>query len=84
MKVFYLLNLVVLGSFLVCQTHTQQPDLSIEYRQSSTFNIIQNFREPKKILFYCVGGGSSHTHWVLSILNELNSRGHNTSYITMV
>lgn len=52
--------------------------------ESSAFDMFQNFREPKKIAFSALMGGSSHIHWVISILDELNSRGHETTFITKV
>ncbi|CAO3585752.1 unnamed protein product [Absidia cylindrospora] len=37
------------------------------------------FISPRNIGFGAVGGGSSHYFWVLEILKELRSRGHNTT-----
>ncbi|KAL7313971.1 hypothetical protein PS15m_007636 [Mucor circinelloides] len=41
-----------------------------------------SFRQPKKIAFNVFSGGSSHTNWVLSILEELSIRGHTTTFLT--
>ncbi|KAL9540944.1 hypothetical protein PS6_010526 [Mucor atramentarius] len=41
--------------------------------------MIQTFREPKKIAFGALMGGASHINWVLSILDELTTRNH-TAY----
>jgi UDP:flavonoid glycosyltransferase YjiC (YdhE family) len=48
------------------------------------FSLDQTFREPKNILFGTMGGGSSHINWVLSILDELSTRGHNITFVTHV
>jgi hypothetical protein len=50
----------------------------------SIFELVQNFRESKNIMFSCMYGGSSHVVWVLSILEELSNRGHSTFFITRV
>ncbi|KAI8380716.1 hypothetical protein BD560DRAFT_386907 [Blakeslea trispora] len=36
----------------------------------------------KNVIFYACIGGASHYNWVLSILDELGSRGHNVSFLT--
>lgn len=38
----------------------------------------------KHIAFSASIGGSSHHHWVLSIMDNLAQRGHNLSYLTTV
>ncbi|GAN01151.1 UDP-glucosyl transferase family protein [Mucor ambiguus] len=43
---------------------------------------LQTFRQPKKIAFSVFSGGSSHTNWVLSIIEELSKRGHTTTFLT--
>lgn len=81
-------NLILWGSSVIKlgSAHNDQIEKQqIQHiEQAATFDMVQNFREPKKILFSCMVGGSSHVHWVLSILDELDSRGHNTSFITKV
>ncbi|KAI7905328.1 uncharacterized protein BX663DRAFT_469250 [Cokeromyces recurvatus] len=44
--------------------------------------LVENFREPKNIMFASSFGGSSHATWVLSILDELYHRGHNITYVS--
>lgn len=46
--------------------------------------MLQTFREPKNIAFSALMGGSSHINWVLSILDELTTRGHTTFFVTKV
>ncbi|KAG1401656.1 hypothetical protein G6F60_006242 [Rhizopus arrhizus] len=50
--------------------------------QENVLDLVQTFREPKNILFSVNMGGSSHSVWVLSILEELAARGHHTKYFT--
>jgi hypothetical protein len=50
----------------------------------TTFELVENFRESKNIMFGCMYGGSSHVIWVLSILEELSHRGHSTFFLTRV
>ncbi|KAG1448890.1 hypothetical protein G6F56_008814 [Rhizopus delemar] len=51
--------------------------LAISYvRLESTFDLTPDYHVPKTIMFSCSIGGSSHVQWVLSILEELTSRGH--------
>lgn len=38
----------------------------------------------KNVAFFAVFGGSSHINWVLNIMDELGSRGHNATFITSV
>jgi hypothetical protein len=87
MKSYYLLTFVLFGGGLLKPVYTQNDFEDQQLRaieQSSTFEMFQDFRQPKRILFSCTRGGSSHVHWVISILNELDSRGHNTSFLTKV
>lgn len=52
---------------------------------TSTFEVLDSFREPKNIAFSALIGGSSHSVWVLSILNELAvNRGHKAFFFTRV
>lgn len=51
---------------------------------ATTFEIIENYRERKNIMFSAMFGGSSHIVWVLEILEQLSSRGHSTFYVTRV
>ncbi|KAI7869634.1 hypothetical protein K492DRAFT_201138 [Lichtheimia hyalospora FSU 10163] len=37
---------------------------------------------PKNILFSSVGGGASHSTWVIRILDQLHNRGHNVFFAT--
>lgn len=46
--------------------------------------LIENYNEPKHIMFMTTFGGSSHVSWVLSILDELSKRGHKITYVTRV
>ncbi|PHZ15719.1 UDP-Glycosyltransferase/glycogen phosphorylase [Rhizopus microsporus ATCC 52813] len=50
--------------------------------EQTTFDLEPDFRTQKNILFSCSAGGSSHIVWVLSILEELQVRGHHTIYYT--
>lgn len=51
----------------------------------STFEVLNSFRKPKNIAFSALFGGSSHSVWVLSILNELAiNRGHKAFFVTRV
>jgi hypothetical protein len=72
---FFALASSVLGSDE--QRRQQEP-------QTSTFEIVENYSDPRNILFGAMHGGSSHINWVLEILEELSSRGHSTFYITRV
>lgn len=88
MQLHKIISLLLLGATLsdvvyAHNKHIEHQQLQ-HIEQSTAFNMFQNFREPKKIVFSSLMGGSSHNHWVISILNELNMRGHDTSYITMV
>lgn len=51
---------------------------------TSSFQVADNFRTSKNIMFSCMYGGSSHVNWVLTILEELSSRGHSTFFQTKV
>lgn len=88
MKFQNILPLAIVGSSLsqlvsaINEKTEVQQILQIE--ESVTFDMPQDFRETKKVLFSAMFGGSSHVHWVISILDELSSRGHNTSFITKV
>lgn len=48
----------------------------------TTYQVTDNFRTSKNILFSCMYGGSSHVNWVLTILEELSNRGHSTFFQT--
>lgn len=50
----------------------------------TTYQVTDNFRTSKNILFSCMYGGSSHVNWVLTILEELSNRGHSTFFQTKV
>ncbi|CEG78476.1 hypothetical protein RMATCC62417_13078 [Rhizopus microsporus] len=50
--------------------------------EQTTFDLEPDFRTRKNILFSAGFGGSSHVVWVLSILEELQARGHHTIYYT--
>ncbi|KAG1278110.1 hypothetical protein G6F66_012138 [Rhizopus arrhizus] len=50
--------------------------------QENILDLVQTFREPKNILFSVSMGGSSHSVWVLSILEELAARGHHAKFFT--
>ncbi|KAI8344700.1 hypothetical protein BC941DRAFT_341472 [Chlamydoabsidia padenii] len=50
--------------------------------KSSVITPRTDFRSPKIIGFAAVGGGSSHYHWVLEILQDLHTRGHQTTMYT--
>lgn len=59
-------------------------DMEQQQLKQSSFDQAQTFRRPKKIAFSSLMGGSSHSHWVISIMDELHTRGHEVSYITKV
>ncbi|CEG74966.1 hypothetical protein RMATCC62417_10085 [Rhizopus microsporus] len=44
--------------------------------------LVEDYFEPKHVMFMSTFGGSSHVNWVLSILNELSKRGHRITYVT--
>jgi hypothetical protein len=70
---FSLLSASLLSLFLISPSAaTEEPIIS------------QTFREPKNIAFAGGLSGSSHYTWVLSIMNELAERGHNTTFFTKV
>lgn len=46
--------------------------------------LVEDYFEPKHVMFMSTFGGSSHVNWVLSILNELSKRGHRITYVTRV
>ncbi|KAI8369805.1 hypothetical protein EDC96DRAFT_503447 [Choanephora cucurbitarum] len=52
---------------------SQATDLETTYHQDLGF---------KKVAFFASIGGSSHYNWVLSICDELGSRGHNVTFLT--
>lgn len=59
--------------------------LAISYvRLESTFDLTPDYHVPKTIMFSCSIGGSSHVQWVLSILEELTSRGHRAIFYATV
>lgn len=74
MKILLSLALLLISS---CSIVTCSPD------QQAT-ETLQSFRRPKNIAFAVFAGGSSHTEWVLSIMEELSERGHHTTYLTRV
>ncbi|KAI8884523.1 glycosyltransferase family 1 protein [Backusella circina FSU 941] len=45
-------------------------------------SLTETYFQPKNIGFVCAIGGSSHTTWVLTILDELADRGHNVTFLT--
>ncbi|ORZ19330.1 hypothetical protein BCR42DRAFT_409588 [Absidia repens] len=49
----------------------------------SAFQLQPTFRSSKNIVFGAFVPGSSHTSWVLRFLDELASRGHNTTFVTL-
>lgn len=51
-----------------------------------TLSLEKTFNENpfKNVAFFAAFGGSSHYNWVLNIIDELGSRGHNTTFITTV
>ncbi|KAL0077495.1 glycosyltransferase family 1 protein [Phycomyces blakesleeanus] len=67
--------LFILLSFIV-------PTRSIDNPNPNTLELVEDFRVSKNIVFSCQAGGSSHINWVLLILEELATRGHNITYIT--
>ncbi|OBZ83696.1 UDP-glucuronosyltransferase 3A2 [Choanephora cucurbitarum] len=52
---------------------SQATNLETTYHQDQGF---------KKVAFFASIGGSSHYNWVLSICDELGSRGHNVTFLT--
>ncbi|KAL7328265.1 hypothetical protein PS15p_206559 [Mucor circinelloides] len=50
----------------------------------SNLNLQPTFQNDggKNIAFFCTIGGASHYNWVLSIGDELGSRGHNFTFLT--
>lgn len=88
MKFDRILGYLLVGASMLGLASTHSEEIEKQQlqhiEQSSAFEILQDFREPKKVLFASLMGGSSHMHWVISILNELDLRGHDTHFITMV
>jgi hypothetical protein len=62
----------------------KEPDSATVKNQQAVFELVEDFREPKNIMFSVMMGGSSHAVWVLSILQELIERGHNATFYTRV
>jgi hypothetical protein len=52
--------------------------------KDNLLTLTETYFEPKNIGFFCAIGGSSHTTWVLTILDELADRGHNVTFLTKV
>jgi hypothetical protein len=52
--------------------------------EDNLISLTETYFEPKNIGFFCALGGSSHTSWVLTILDELAERGHNVTFLTKV
>ncbi|KAI8889963.1 glycosyltransferase family 1 protein [Backusella circina FSU 941] len=48
----------------------------------NSVSLKETYFEQKNIGFFCALGGSSHTTWVLTILDELAERGHNVTFLT--
>jgi hypothetical protein len=48
------------------------------------FPLLETYFEPKNFLFFGGFGGSSHHNWVLTILDETISRGHNVTFLATV
>jgi mevalonate pyrophosphate decarboxylase len=63
---------------------TEEPYNIILKDSQAIFELVENFREPKNIMFSAMMGGSSHVVWVLSILQELTERGHDVTFYTRV
>ncbi|KAI9304333.1 hypothetical protein BJ944DRAFT_231386 [Cunninghamella echinulata] len=49
---------------------------------TTPLELVENYRTSKNILFAATVGGSTHVNWVLSILKELEQRGHNVTFVT--
>lgn len=80
------MRLLLISSILVACLSVTSATLEVqpESNKASTFEIVQDFRTPKNIMFSCMYGGSSHMSWVLSILHELSNRGHSLHFLTRV
>lgn len=46
--------------------------------------LLENYEQPKNIMFASMFGGASHVTWMLDILDELYKRGHNITFVTKV
>lgn len=51
---------------------------------SGSFHLDPTYQTSKHIAFVCLVPGSSHITWVLRFLDELASRGHNITFVTVV
>lgn len=80
------MRLLLISSILAACLQLTSATLEVqpEGNKASTFEIVQDFRTPKNIMFSCMYGGSSHMSWVLSILDELSNRGHSPHFLTRV
>ncbi|KAI7902929.1 uncharacterized protein BX663DRAFT_472518 [Cokeromyces recurvatus] len=82
------LKLIVLLLLVCSWVVVSEPFSSLEaqqlqlIQQASKFEILQDFRKPKRIAFSAFFGGASHVNWVLTILDELSTRDHSTFFIT--
>ncbi|RCH89017.1 hypothetical protein CU098_009433, partial [Rhizopus stolonifer] len=56
--------------------------ISFGSTEENLSELTPTYHEPKNILFGCDIGGSSHVKWVLTILEEMSARGHQTFYST--
>lgn len=60
--------------------------LSVVNAQSTPKTLERTYNEDsfKNLAFFAAFGGSSHYNWVLTVMDELGLRGHNTTFITNV
>jgi hypothetical protein len=81
---------------LACIIPCFLPNLSVAYAERLSVEqpydapevlrqeLFRTYQEPKNIMFASMFGGSSHVNWVLTILDELSTRGHNITFVTSV
>ncbi|KAI8092895.1 uncharacterized protein BX664DRAFT_294266 [Halteromyces radiatus] len=79
----YLVRILSAARYFVLALFFQQAFTSaLSTKQQSLEELNPTFRTSKNILFACTVGGSTHANWVLAILNELETRGHNVTFAT--
>lgn len=78
---FLLSAVLSIGLIDQVNANQQQP---VYNAQDNKDLLLENYEEPKNIMFASMFGGSTHVTWMLSILDELSKRGHNITIVTRV
>lgn len=85
MKIYKLSTVFLLFTQVILALQQgEEPVYAAVTNQQPIFELTEDLREPKNIMFSAMMGGSSHVLWVLSIVQELVERGHNATFYTRV